>query len=175
MAFHLVEDLLMQYQERFGTLTNMVTKELDFTGIMYTLDTSCGRIVFADQEILPPKSKLMDEVGGMGVGSAGTHRASKVYKDKVLARGVPLLNWEQITKIFDVSEKEKISLVQATFKVVGKGQFRGDVAAQFEKAQDMHYTAYQGDIVEAPVITTAPNAPRKKLLEKDGAFQTAPG
>lgn len=162
----------MQFQERFGVNTNIVTKELDYTNIAYTLDTSCGRIILADQDILPPKSKLMEEVGGNGVGPSGSHRASKVHKDKVLARGVPLLTWAEVTKIFDCSEKERISLAQATFKIVGKNQFRGDVAAQFEVAKPLHYTAYQEVKDTTPVIETAPNAPRKKLVEKDGAFQT---
>ena len=165
----------MQYQERFGTQTNVVTKELDFTGIFYTLDVTHGAVCFADQEINPPKSKLMDEVGGMGVGGSGTHRTTKVFKDKVLARGVPLLTWTEVTKIFDVSEKERISLMQAAFKVVGKDKFRGEVAAKFEKALPSHYAAFDETDGPAPVITTAPNAPRKKLVEKDGAFQTVPG
>jgi len=165
----------MQYQERFGTQTNIVTKELDYTGIFYTLDVTHGAVCFADQEINPPKSKLMDEVGGMGTGASGTHRATRVFKDKVLARGVPLLNWSEVTRIFDVSEKERISLAQAAFKVVGKDKFRGEVAAKFEKAKPEHYCAFDESTGPAPEIVTAPNTPRKKLVEKDGAFQTVPG
>lgn len=165
----------MDYQERFGVTLNVVTKEVDYANIMYSLDPVDGRVVFADQEILPPKSKIMDEVGGMGTGQAGTHRATKVHRDKVLARGVPLLTWTEVTKIFDISEKEKTTLMQAAFKVVGKDKFRGDIAARFDKVLPTHYSAYR-ELAASPVeIVTAPNTPRKKLVEKDGAFQTVPG
>ena len=165
----------MLYQERYGKQSNIVTKELDYTGIMYTIDPVTGAVGLADQDIQAPKSKLNDEIGGMAGGRGGLHRAVRIHEDKVLAKGVPLLNWEQVTKIFDLSEKEKISLAQAAFKVVGRDKFRGEVAARFDKTLPHHYCAFEENAVEAPVIVTAPNTPRKKLVEKDGAFQTVPG
>lgn len=165
----------MMYQERFGKTLNVVLKELDFKNIAYTIHPFSGAVEIAQQDIRPPRSKLMDEVGGMGTGSAGTHRAVKVYEDKILARGTPVLTWDDVCKIFDVSERKKISLAQASFEVVGRDKFRGEVAARFDRAEEHHHTAYCASNSVQPEIVTAPNTPRKKLVEKDGAFQTVPG